>query len=152
MLLIFRALTIRGMTSGQPTPGEIQLQFGLRYLFRAHLRGPGPCSCCSLEGLALAFPPGGSGSMSTSAPSRAAQDPGGTWGWEAGRLLSWCIAAGEGRGHLSEEEGPHLEIQNVSKSPHETLDGASVEESCREWKEKPASPHDGIFVTVITYY
>lgn len=42
-------------------------------------------------------------------------------------------------GHLSEQEGPHLEIQNISKTPHEALVWAPVEESCRGWEEK--NPH-----------
>ena len=82
VLAFFRVLTIQGMTSGHPTPGEIQLRFGLWYLFRAHPNGPGPHSGCAPRGLALVSPPAQLAawglwlSVSTSAPSRAAQSRG----------------------------------------------------------------------------
>lgn len=75
-------------------------------------------------------------------------------GWDTEAVVPgalWPARGGDNTGHLSEQDGLRLEIQDIGKTAWEALAWSPAEESCREGEETPKPTKRG-FVTVITYY
>lgn len=169
VLVFFRVVTIRGRTSGHPTPGEIQLRFGLRHLFRAHPSGPGPHSGCAPQGLALVSPPAQLAawglwlSVSTSAPCRAAQSHGPPhlvpardprMGHREAVVLVHCGQRGVGPNLITFHSKKYLiwKSRIPARLPKRPQSGLQQKKVVESGKKNPQAHKMGFFVTVITYY